>query len=177
MRYYSSEKGFAPIRARLKLMPCPHCKRQGTLVLNGHLCGYDDKRVVNRGRRIFCNNRKMRSGCGKTFSFLLADWIRGFTIFAKCLATYLEKLQEGHNPHSAAKAAELKMHVTSVYRIHKRFIHNQTRIRTFLCRAKPPPPAIDTENPAIATINHLTNIFPHHCVTRFQHFFQQPFLV
>lgn len=177
MRYYSSEKGFAPIRAGLKLMLCPHCKRQGTLVLHGHLCGYDDRGPVKRGRRIFCNNRKMSRGCGKTFSFLLADWLRGFTIFAKYLTAFLEKIKEGHNPHSAAKAASLKMYVSSVYRMHKRFIHNQSRIRTFLCRVKPPPTGIDTATPAIATINHLINVFPHHCVTRFQKFFQQPFLV
>lgn len=176
MRYYSSEKSFASIRAGLKLMLCPHCKRQGTLVLNGHLCGYDDRGPVKRGRRIFCNNRKRSRGCGKTFSFLLADWIRGFTIFAKYLATYLEKIKEGHNPHSAARACGLKMHISSVYRIHKRFVYNQSRIRTFLCRVKPPP-AINTENPAIATINHLINIFPHHPVTGFQQFFQQPFLI
>jgi transposase-like protein len=177
MRYYSSEKDLASIRAGLKLMHCPHCKRQGTLVLHGHLCGYDDRGPVRRGRRIFCNNRKMSRGCGKTFSFLLADWIRGFTIFARCLAAYLEKIREGHNPHSAAKTSGLKMPISSVYRIHKRFVFNQSRIRTCLCRVKSPPPAIDTENSAIATINHLTNIFPHHCVTRFQHFFQQPFLI
>jgi hypothetical protein len=177
MRYYSSEKGFASIRAGLKLMLCPHCKRQGTLVLHGHLCGYDERGLVKRGRRIFCNNRKLSRGCGKTFSFLLADWIRGFTIFAKCLATYLEKLQEGHNPHRAARAAALKMHVSSVYRIHNRFIRNQSRIRTFLCRVKPPPPMIKTENPALATINHLKIVFSHHPVTQFQHYFQRPFLI
>lgn len=177
MRYYSSEKGFATIRASLKLMLCPHCKRQGTLVLHGHLCGYGDRGLVKRGRRIFCNNRKMSRGCGRTFSFLLADWIRGFTIFARSLAAYLEKIKKGYNPHSAAQACGIKMHISSVYRLHKRFVYNQSRIRTFLCRVKPPPPMIKTENPAISTINHLINVFPHHCVTRFQHFFQQPFLV
>lgn len=177
MRYYSSEKSFASIRAGLKLMHCPHCKRQGTLVLNGYLCGYDDTKLVRRGRRIFCNNRKKSRGCGKTFSFLLADWLKGFTVFAKWFATYLEKIKEGYNPHRAAKATGFTMHISSVYRMHKRFINNQSRIRTFLCRVKSPPPLIDTENPAIATIIHLISVFPHHPVTRFQLFFQQPFLV
>ena len=158
-------------------MLCPHCKRQGTLVLHGYLYGYGEKTLEKRGRRIFCNNRKMSEGCGKTFSFLLADWLRGFTLFARYLLNYLKKIKEGHTPHSAAGAAKMKICTSSIYRIHNRFINNQSRIRTFLCRVKSPPPLLATQDPVVASITHLTAVFPQHGITRFQHYFQQPFLV
>jgi len=55
LQFYSSEQNFAVIRSRLKLIFCPHCRRQGFLILHGYLYGYDSLALVRRGRRIFCN--------------------------------------------------------------------------------------------------------------------------
>ncbi|MCK5543067.1 MAG: hypothetical protein KAI40_10275, partial [Desulfobacterales bacterium] len=61
--------------ANLKIYACPHCNCCGCLILHGFLYGYDDTDFVRRGHRIFCSNRNLRSGCGRTFPMLKSRFI------------------------------------------------------------------------------------------------------
>lgn len=171
-RYYSTPEEFNEIHTCLKLLQCPHCSRRGFLVLHGYLYGYGEVNLEQRGRRIFCNNRKNRSGCGGTFSFLRAGCIRNFMILAKNLGAFLEAISQGYCIAGAARESGIAMSRTSIYRLYKKFRCNQSRIRTYLMRIKGPPPLPGTPNPVAQTINHLKAVFKDCIITRFQHFFQ-----
>jgi hypothetical protein len=58
--FFRSEKEWNAIAERLKLTPCPHCKRVGTLIRHGYLRGFDEsdpQRKTIRARRIFVTVR------------------------------------------------------------------------------------------------------------------------
>jgi hypothetical protein len=74
--------GLANVLLEHKLAQCPHCRQTGALIGHGLLRGYAERsseRVV-RGRRIFCSNRGLRPGCGRTFSVLLTMVLSGFLV-------------------------------------------------------------------------------------------------
>ena len=82
---------------RAKLIACRHCGRTGTLIGHGELRGYDTRsteRIV-RGRRLFCSNRYRRPGCGRTFSVLLPERLRGFVVPTTILACYVASVIDG----------------------------------------------------------------------------------
>lgn len=175
-KFYATEDEFKHFHVNIKLLLCPHCRRVGFLILHGYLYGYGETDLIQRGRRIFCSNRKNRPGCGRTFSFLLAGYIRNFVIFARFLSGFLEHLSQGLCPAEAARKAEIPMTITTIYRLYKRFRHNQARIRTYLTRVKDPPLLDDTTDPVIQTITHLKTVFKDCIVTQFQLHFQTTFL-
>jgi len=167
------------------MLLCPHCRRVGFLVLHGYLYGYAPEEVplgcgeadlIQRGRRIFCSNRNNRTGCGGTFSLLLTGCIRNFVISARLLSVFLEKIRQGFYPAEAARQSGLQMCTSTVYRLYKKFRLNQSRIRSYLHRLKAPPPLVDTVNPVIQTLTHLTAAFKPCMVSGFQHHFQTSFL-
>lgn len=158
------------------MLLCPHCRRVGFLVLHGYLYGYGEVDLIQRGRRIFCSNRNNRAGCGGTFSLLLTGYIRNFMISARNVSIFLEKIMQGFYPAKAARLAGLQMCTTTTYRLYKRFKLNQSRIRSYLLRLKAPPPLVDSDDPVIQTLSHLTSVFKHCIVSGFQHYFQVSFL-
>jgi len=173
-QFYATDDEFTHFHYHLKFLPCPHCRRIGFLILHGFLTGYGQVSLVERGRRIYCSNRKNRPGCGRTFSLLKGGCIKNFMVFGKWLAVFLEQLSRGLNIALAARKAGLAMSRTSIYRLFHTFRRNQSHIRTFLIQIKGPPPALQTNNPVIQTILHLKSIFTDCIVTQFQHRFQTP---
>lgn len=155
---------------------CPHCYRRGFLILHGYLYGYGDTSLARRGHRIFCSNRKNRSGCGKTFSMLLAGFIKDFMICAGDLSAFLGRISQGLCPAKAFRCLETQMSRTSIYRILKRFRYNQARVRTLLTRIKDPPDLSRIKDPVIQTIAHLRVVFKGCMVSEFQQYFQTSFL-
>ncbi len=164
-RYYNCEEDFREFYNKLKQLPCPHCKLTGALILHGYLIGYGESsfnKKVNRGRRIFCNNRKRHAkGCGLTFSVLAVNIIKNFCITAKSFWYFLKNVVKLRNKREASRIAEFPLSDSSVYRIWKRFLNSQSRIRTLLIRLSQAPKLPGTSCPAVQTIMHLKSAFSH----------------
>ena len=162
----------------MKMSACPHCKRKGFLILHGYLYGYgvSVNSLIKRGRRIFCSNRNKKDGCGKTFSILKSVFIRNFVICADTLWSFLNKVKKGSTLIAAFRETGSQMSNTTCYRIFKRFMFNQPRIRTRLLNTKSPPDLTCVKSPVIQTIIHLEEVFQNCPVSNFQHYFQTSFL-
>lgn len=179
-QFYKTEEEFSHIHTNLKLFKCQHCKCEGCLILHGYLYGYAEglgSTRIKRGRRIFCSNRKNRKGCGKTFSFLMASFIKNFIISTNTLWKFLNKISQGYSLASAFRSSNNKICESCIYGIFKKFKYNQVRIRSFLTRIKTPP-KVKTKNNTILTIYHLKSVFGwSYCpISEFQHYFQTSFL-
>lgn len=178
LRFYKNKAQFQAFYLKLKLMMCPHCNLSGCLILHGYLYGYSDRgdARIRRGHRIYCSNRFKKGGCGKTFSVLTATVLPGFTIGAHGLWRFLENIKKGLNPARAFRMAGCSMAPSGAYRLVKKFIAVQTRIRSFVSRIKDPPPA-QVQSPAIQTILHLQSSFGDTAcpITDFQYHFQTKF--
>ena len=179
VRFFEKQEQFQSFYTKLKFMLCPHCRLIGCLILHGYLYGYSDlgnSRIL-RGRRIYCSNRHRKTGCGKTFSVLTAQVLPKFTVSASSLWRFLNNIKNGLNPARAFKMTGCPMAPTTIYRLLKKFVVNQVRIRSFLSRIKDPPAAGHTQSPAIQTILHLHGAFCDAAcpITAFQCRFQIPF--
>ncbi|MBU1085885.1 MAG: hypothetical protein KKD05_00015 [Candidatus Omnitrophica bacterium] len=179
--FYSCSGDFQRFYFRLKQTPCPYCKSAGSLILHGYLSGnhqtISGEKII-RGRRIFCSNRNRRVGCGKTFSLLAANILKGFNICANSLWRFLNNISKGMSKIQALKKLNLPFSDSTVYRLFKIFSHRQSRIRTLLLRQSPVPQLPFINHPPIQTIVHLKSAFKNFpCpITAFQLSFQTPFL-
>ena len=166
---------------QLKHTSCPHCRAIGTLILHGWLYGYaenDECRKVQRGRRIFCNNRKSRNnGCGRTFTVWSADTLRRMRLSAKSLWRFLMMVISLGNKAKARRLADIEISISSAYRVWKRFLNRQSHLRTSLSRWCAPPQS-QARQPVEKTLAHLRVTFPDTlCPIRtFQHRLQIAFL-
>jgi len=145
----------------LKLTPCPCCKRIGTLIHHGWLYGYDcadlAKKTI-RARRVFCNNRKKHNnGCGQTFTVWAADKLKHSGLDAHGLWAFLKDVLNLSN--KAAALRKLNLAASSAYRLWKRFLDGQSRIRSLLIQICPPPDLPHESCPAAQTIAHLEAAF------------------
>lgn len=180
-RYYAFEADFQLLRSTLKLHACPHCRKTGTLNLHGHLRGYSEQggnTLVTRGRRLFCNNRHRRPGCGRTVGLWLSHYLRGFILTLHALWTFLAGILAGRTRADAFRAAATALHPTTAYRIFRRVERAQSRLRSRLDRQVRPPESPDAPSPLAATLVHLRAAFPHaRCPpAEYQLRFQHPFL-
>ena len=181
-RYYKSEEDFQQFYIGLKQLPCPFCKLIGALILHGYLRGYGENSFNKddvRGRRIFCNNRKKNTkGCGRTFCVLAVNIIKSFCITAKSFWCFLKDVAKLMNKIESSRIAQFPLCVSSVYRLWKKFLHCQSRIRTYLRRLCREPQLPETSCPAIQTIEHLKAAFCHSScpIAAFQDYFQTPFI-
>jgi hypothetical protein len=173
--FYCSDEEWLTVAQRIKLTPCPHCKVVGTLVLHGFLYGFDDtspQRKSRRARRIFCSNRNVRPGCGRTFSIWLADKIRRLSLTAQTLWTFLLRAVAG-SIAAACRAGNGHLCNRTWQRIWKRFHLAQSSIRTTLFARCPPPkpPPNSARRPAAEILAHLEAAFPNdYCpIAAFQH--------
>jgi hypothetical protein len=178
LRFYKNQTQFQAFYLKLKLMMCPHCSLSGCLILHGYLDGNSDRgnARIRRGHRIYCSNRYKKGGCGKTFSVLTAEVLPGFTIGAQRLWRFLENIENGLHSARAFAMIGCSMAPSGAYRLFKKFVTAQARIRTFLSRIKDPPPA-QVQSPAIQTILHLHSAFDDAAcpITDFQYHFQTKF--
>ena len=158
------EAEWTAIVERLKLTPCPHCRRVGTLIRHGTLTGFDDSnpRRTVRARRIFCSNRHRRGGCGRTISVWLVDKIRRLSLTTRTVWAFLKRAVAGT---IAAAIRDIKSSRSdrTFRRVWSRFQRNQSAIRTALLSRGPPPdgPAPSSRQPAAAQVlAHLLSAFP-----------------
>jgi hypothetical protein len=146
----------------IKLQPCPHCGRTGTLIGHGFRRGYAEEasEQVIRGRRFFCSNRYRRPGCGRTFSVLLASRLRGFVVSAVTLFHFVEQVALGLARRAAWwVATKGALSVSSGYRLWRRLSGAQSALRTRLCR-ECPPPASGHHEPLVGLLEHFRKAFP-----------------
>lgn len=148
---------------RLKLTPCPHCRTIGTLIRHGTLTGFDDSspRPTVRARRIFCSNRHLRCGCGRTISIWLADKIRRLSVTTRTVWTFLKRAVAG-TIATAIRDTDSPRSDRTFRRIWTRFQRGQSAIRTALLNRGPPPEGLapSSRRPAAAQLlAHLLSAF------------------
>jgi hypothetical protein len=179
-RYYASEEEFQLLRAKIKMSACPHCRGVGTLNLHGHLRGYAEQggnTPVHRGRRLFCSNRRHRSGCGITVSLWLAGFLRNHILTLPTLWLFLAGILAGPTQAAAFRRTASALHPTTLYRAFRKVRQAQSRLRTHLYRLIKPPERPPSASPMADTLAHLQAAFPHaRCPPadyqlRFQHAF------
>lgn len=171
---FRGDQDWNSIAEHLKQTPCPHCKAVGTLIRHGFLRGFDDccQRITLRARRVFCSNRNLRPGCGRTVSVWLADKIRRLCLGTGILWQFLQG--------AAAAGITAAIHAVRDFsdcsdrtwqRVWKRFHLAQSKIRTALSSRCPPPPLPAEHRPAAHVLAHLHAAFPHDpCpIAAFQH--------
>jgi len=174
--FFRDEQEWSAFAERLKLTSCPHCKVVGTLIRHGFLSGLNDAcppRQTVRARRIFCSNRRRRTGCGRTFSVWIADKIRRLSVTTRTLWRFLQLAVAG-TIAAAIRAVDSPLSDRAWQRIWKRFDHGQSAIRTALLARGPPPapPTTPSRCPdAAQVLAHLLATFPNaNCpIAAFQH--------
>ena len=166
-RIFSSDQDLKEFYAKLRITPCPHCKKVGSLIKHGFLRGYDQDHQLNktvRAARVFCSNRKRAQGCGRTFSVWMADKIKRLFLNADSLWKFLSQAVANNNKLDAFRKLNSGLSDSAPYRIWKRFLQAQAAIRTALtglCK----PPQVASENPAQLTLAHLQKAFQEHSLS------------
>ena len=147
----------------LKNQRCPHCDCSQSLNRHSILYGNDPASSKNqecmRGQRVFCSNRGLRQGCGRTFSVFLAHILPRFTVTAFLLWQLVWLLLDGKSVLAAAQSLGLTFAVQTPYALLRRLRLRLDVMRSFLCRIRPAPPSSHT-NPLLQTIEHFRAAFP-----------------
>ena len=163
----------------LKPQPCPHCGRAGTLNRHSRLSGNAPDEAAGRrlrGQRVFCSNRGVRGGCGRTFSLFLADVLPRHSVPTVLLTRLLVGLLGGASLKAAAESLRAPFAVETFYRLARRLRHRLDPVRVRLC-GHAPPPACAHSDPLLQTIAHLLQTAgAADFVATFQYRFQHPFL-
>jgi hypothetical protein len=118
-----------------KLHLCPHCKQSGTLIGHGFLRGYAERgtELVIRGRRLFCSDRFLQRGCGRTVAIWFDNLLPGHTVRATTLLDFAKAVVGGTSRRAAWQMASTKaLGLTSGYRLWQRLSHAQSYLRTKL---------------------------------------------
>jgi hypothetical protein len=187
---YRSEDEWAAFAERLKITPCPHCKKVGNLIRHGSLHGFDDAsppRQTLRARRVYCSNRHRRNGCGRTFSVWIADKLQRLSLSTRPLWRFLQHAIAGSltaaiRAMTASGDTGSSRSPRSWQRLWKRFDRSQSAIRTALLARAPPVSNASiaaAHRPAAAEVlAHLQAAFPHEdCpIAAYQHAMQAFFL-
>ena len=152
--------------AKLKLNPCPHCKKIGYLIRHGSLLGYVQNQLGNtvradRAVRVYCSNRHRLNGCGRTFSVWTADKIKHLFLSADSLWLFLNDAIRSGNKLQAFRNLNCGLSDSATYHIWRRFLNAQVPIRTALLALCEPPPLI-SDCSAKLTIAHLAKAFKEH---------------
>jgi len=156
-RFVCDESALGAVLLGIKLVACPHCRQTGALIGHGFLRGYAERgseRVV-RGRRVFCSNRALRGGCGRTFSVKLSTMLAGFMVRTLILWSFVKSVLAGLTRRAAwLGAASGALSLSSGYRLWQRLRGAQSALRARLCREAPPPPSAARE-PLAQLFTHL----------------------
>jgi 5-methylcytosine-specific restriction endonuclease McrA len=152
--------------ANLKITPCPHCKKTGFLNRHGALIGYSLNQMGSairaaRAVRVYCSNRHLASGCGRTFSVWTADKIKHLFLSAESLWLFLNQAVCSGNKLQAFRTLNCGLSDSATYHIWRRFLNAQVAIRTALL-ALCEPPQLNSEYPATLTLEHLAKAFHGH---------------
>lgn len=141
---------------RPKQLPCPHCGRYKTLIGHGFLVGYAERgsAQVTRGRRFFCSNRGNRSGCGRTVSALLAEFLVGCMITVATIWALLCDLAGGLSVERAARQSGWPLSTRSAYRVAYTLAQASLKWRSWLS-VRVLAPASDSSHPLAQLQAHL----------------------
>jgi hypothetical protein len=147
-RFVRDETSLADVLLGIKLWACPHCRQTGALIGHGFLRGYRERgseRVV-RGRRLFCSDRHLRPGCGRTFSIALMTTMLGFVVRTLTLLCFARAVLGGLT-RRAAWLAETgsTMSLSSGYRLWRRLCAAQSALRARLSAEAPAPTCRERE--------------------------------
>lgn len=126
---------------------------------------------------MFCSNRGLRGGCGKTFSLVLADVLPRHTLTASLVWQWLVKLLTGLSVKAAVEALRLPFALETMYRLRRGLQRRLDLVRTRLCREQSPPVSRQSQS-LLQTVEHLRAVFPDsQCPpAAFQLHFQGPLL-
>jgi hypothetical protein len=127
------------------------------LIGHGFLSGYAERssELVVRGRRVFCSNRGLRSGCGRTFSVKLATVLAAFVVRTLTLWCFAKSVITGLSRRAAwLDAAGGALSLSSGYRLWQRLCEAQSSLRARLSREAPAPPSTAHE-PLAQVFAHL----------------------
>jgi hypothetical protein len=142
-----------------KLLLCPHCKRSGTLIGDGFLRGYAEhgsERVI-RGRRLFCSDRFLRQGCGRTVAIWLDRVMPRFSVRATTLFDFAKAVVEGVSRRAAwLSAAVNATSLSSGYRLWARLLGAQCYLRTKLTSLGSPPASVAAD-PLAQLLEHFAS--------------------
>lgn len=162
-RFVRDENALGQEREGAKLVPCPHCRRLGTINAHGFLRGYSEcgEHGSVRGRRFFCSNRGRRPGCGRTFSVLVRAVISGTAARASTLSRFLcLALAGSHSVESAWQVAcGGRLSRRTGFRMWKRLRAAQSRLRTVLA-AHCAPPESNSPFPLAQLLEHMRCALP-----------------
>ena len=84
-------------------------------------------------------NRGQRGGCGKTFSFVLADVLLRHTLTASLVWRWLVEVMAGLSLKAAAEKLRLPFALETVYRLRRGLRQCLASMRTRLCLEQSPP--------------------------------------
>ena len=144
-----------------KLRRCPHCKRSGTLIGHGYLRGYAERstELVVRGRRLFCSDRFLGRGCGRTVAILLDHLLPRHTVCTTTLLDFVKAIVGGASRRAAWQTASSKaLGLTSGYRLWRRLQLAQSYLRTKLSSVTDPTESAATE-PFVQLLEHIQTTF------------------
>lgn len=155
----------------------------GCLILYGFLRGYEEasQEKFIRAHRVICNSRRIqtRKGCGKSFSIYKADVMKYVRVGTDSLWKFLSNVAGGKGKIPAFRSVlPASFHDRSIHRWWHRFaLKKHSAIRSLLITVTAVPP-VASDDPAIATINHMQTAFPSSpCpIAAFQYAFQTSFL-
>lgn len=144
--YVTSAVDFDKHKSELKLRPCPHCCVVGCLIQHGYLRGHGDGShdEVQRGWRVFCSDRHRRSGCGKTHSILLTEFIFHRMVRSAHLWQLLHNLREGLRLKAAWEKIVSPFSLDTGYRLRAAFTRSQKMVRASWA-ARPDATTVDDD--------------------------------
>jgi len=158
-RFVSSIEQLDASLRNAKLLLCPHCKHSGTLIGHGFLRGYAEQgseRVI-RGRRLFCSDRFLRPGCGRTVAILLDCVMPRFSVRTTMLFDFAKAVIQGGSRRAAwLSAAANALSLSSGYRLWGRLLGAQCYLRTKLTLLCSPPASVTSE-PMAQLLEHFAS--------------------
>lgn len=149
---------------KIKHTPCPHCRRTGNLIYHGYLFGISECRSheITRGKRIFCSNRNKRTGCGKTYSFFLAQYIYRSILSTASAWQFLNAYKSGLSLEKAYSSLNPLCTISfdTFIRFWKKFKLNTSDIRTYILHHHTQLPD-SFKSHVIETIHHIAQCLHH----------------
>lgn len=178
-KYFSTKNEFVQFKDRIKLVPCPHCRRIGFLILHGPLYGIcigKDGGELPRGHRYLCSNRKNRSGCGRTFSILWSYVLKYLTAGTFCLWKFLSSIKKNKAKNTIFKNKSFGFTGRCAYSWLEKLKKYQCGIRNNLLKQTGIPRS-NSDNPLIQLIYHLKHAFSDSIcpIAAYQNHFQSSF--
>ena len=115
-----------------------------------------------RARRVFCSNRGIRPGCGRTISVWRSDKIRRVCVSTRLVWRFLQRVV-ADGMAAATRTIDGRLGVRAWQQLWRRFVLGQSAIRTALLgRCRPPPESATASRhaPVAQVLAHLQAAFP-----------------